>query len=516
MTDPATAPLEEILRLCAAAAPHPWYPRAFADSKGIARDLLDPYLDRLRLRGLIRLTDWVAGNGQGYALTPAGERVLQTPRLLAQLRTGNVPDGHDEPAERSVSPDRMTTYERGEKVREALVSAFDPADRSIPLVTKLLLAANILVFLYGLYLANQAGTMQEYLMGGDIATVHRIGGIHATDLLRVKWWQADWWRLLSCCFVHFGLLHLGVNMYSLYAIGPLIERVWGTWRYLIIYLFAGFGGSCAMVVFTPGPVGAGASGALWGLLAAFAGWVLLNRRYLPPAFTSSMLRQLVAVFLLNIFITFAVARISKSAHFGGGLIGLLTAALLNYERFAHGVSRWLLRLAVLAIPLLCFGVLLRTITIDPRWQTAFAQAQLLEARRELQELQDEVLPRVEPLQSAAVDVYDKQVLPLLGQDWQQRNPATVAAAQQALEQSKAKLTEADQTLTQAGPYDTPRVEALLQARKEYNTELVQLLQMAGRALHEGEKWTAQDDAELNKQTDRVKKARNRFQALLRP
>ncbi len=76
-------PLESILRLCAAKAPDPWYPSGYAKETGTPRDSLDPYLDQLRMAGLVRLTDWVSGHGQGYALTPAGEDVLKNPRQLA-------------------------------------------------------------------------------------------------------------------------------------------------------------------------------------------------------------------------------------------------------------------------------------------------------------------------------------------------------------------------------------------------------------------------------------------------
>src|SRR5262249_10876867 len=67
ITDPNPQAL--ILRLCADAAPNPWYPSAWVREQGISRDDVDPFLDQLRMGGLIRLTDWVAGHGQGYALT---------------------------------------------------------------------------------------------------------------------------------------------------------------------------------------------------------------------------------------------------------------------------------------------------------------------------------------------------------------------------------------------------------------------------------------------------------------
>jgi hypothetical protein len=61
MTNLGTDPLEAILRLCAAAAPKPWYPRLYTEETGVSRDSLDPHLERLRLGGLIQLTERAAG-----------------------------------------------------------------------------------------------------------------------------------------------------------------------------------------------------------------------------------------------------------------------------------------------------------------------------------------------------------------------------------------------------------------------------------------------------------------------
>src|SRR5713101_7198771 len=99
MSDPAKHPLESILLLCAKAAPDPWYPSVYAKESGNARESLDPYLDQLRMGGLIHLTDWVQGRGQGYALTPAGEQVVQNPRLMARLLAGKFIAAQPEPAE---------------------------------------------------------------------------------------------------------------------------------------------------------------------------------------------------------------------------------------------------------------------------------------------------------------------------------------------------------------------------------------------------------------------------------
>ena len=89
--------------------------------------------------------------------------------------------------------------------------------------------------------------------------------------------QGEWWRVLSCCFVHIGLLHLVMNMFMLFWIGPLLERMWGPWRFLLIYLISGVGGSFAVLGATPEVLVAGASGTIWGIMTSMAAWVVLNR-----------------------------------------------------------------------------------------------------------------------------------------------------------------------------------------------------------------------------------------------
>jgi membrane associated rhomboid family serine protease len=334
-------PLEAILRRCAEAAPEPWYPSLFAQASGVARDSLDPYLDQLRMAGLVRLTDWVQGRGQGYALTPHGQEVLQNPRYLARfVNDGRVP-GLPEPAQRE--PGWQPVHERRQAIKEALTG---PAT---PWVTRVIIALNILWFLFGLVLAGQQGIPSgSYLWGerGAMRVLHEIGAIIYEDIHTDR----QWWRLLACCFVHFGLIHLGVNMYSLYAVGPLLERMWGSWRFLVLYLISGLGGSAAMILWGGRALGAGASGALWGIMATMVTWILLNRRYLPRQVTAASMRQLILVFVLNIAITLGLPILSKEAHFGGGLVGLIAAVPMHVSLYGRPWQRALaLGLLVLAL-----------------------------------------------------------------------------------------------------------------------------------------------------------------------
>lgn len=130
--------------------------------------------------------------------------------------------------------------------------------------------------------------------------------------------EGELWRLVSSTFLHYGVTHLAVNMLSLYLIGGGVEQYLGRWKYLMVYLVAGLGGSVAVYLFTPMAVAAGASGAVFGLLGA-AGVIMIR--------TKQNLNALLGILLVNLFISF-LPGISLAAHAGGLVVGAaLTFAL---------------------------------------------------------------------------------------------------------------------------------------------------------------------------------------------
>jgi membrane associated rhomboid family serine protease len=377
MTPSVNDPLEAILRLCAATAPKPWYPKQYAAEAGVSRDALDAPLERLRLAGFVQLTEWVEGNGQGYALTPAGRRALQNPRELDRLNANRavLPDAAPPRPARPREGD-MTTYERGELVRETLLTP------TTPVMTRILLAANIAVFLYGLFLAQRVQLPTDVYLH-----LNPIGGVpaaHAEKFNQVLASQGavsgleygtglGWWaRLVASYFVHIGLTHLFMNMLFLYRAGPFIERMWGSWRFLVIYMLAGLGGSCMAMGLSPidsqGRLTllAGASGALCGIFAAEAAWLLLNRRYLPP----NIVRSWVGTLMQNTFLIVVISvlpGVSGLGHLGGAIVGFVSAVLVHYQRFGRGIMRLLAMGAVALVPILCLAGLSAAISLNPRW-----------------------------------------------------------------------------------------------------------------------------------------------------
>jgi rhomboid protease GluP len=130
------------------------------------------------------------------------------------------------------------------------------------------------------------------------------------------------WRFITPIFVHAGIWHIFVNMYSLYALGPAVERFFNTQRMLVIYFFSGISGVIFSVSFTPSH-SVGASGAIFGLLGSLGTFFFYHRKSLGPA-GQTYLRQIALVALLNLALGLAPT-IDNWGHLGGLVAGSFLA-----------------------------------------------------------------------------------------------------------------------------------------------------------------------------------------------
>ena len=139
------------------------------------------------------------------------------------------------------------------------------------------------------------------------------------------------WRMLTSLFVHGSILHILFNMYSLFILGPELERLVGRWRFLVLFLLSGLGGSVAVLLSSPASAVIGASGAIFGLFGAY----FVIARHL-----GGNSRQLIIVIVINLVIGFIVPNIAWQAHVGGLLIGALVAFVLvrTRDRQKRGVQ----------------------------------------------------------------------------------------------------------------------------------------------------------------------------------
>jgi membrane associated rhomboid family serine protease len=188
-----------------------------------------------------------------------------------------------------------------------------------PIVSWALIGANVGVFAIDAFLGGLAGLG---LMSGGGGPLMDWGYVSADRVA-----AGEWWRILSSAFLHFGILHLVLNMWALYLFGPLLEQLYGHLEYLVIYLLCAAGGSVLTILVAPDQAAVGASGAIFGLLGlAFA---VSRRRHLAlPRQTRAVLGQIGSLLLINLAFTFFVPGISITGHLGGLAVGLVLGWLL--------------------------------------------------------------------------------------------------------------------------------------------------------------------------------------------
>jgi membrane associated rhomboid family serine protease len=183
-----------------------------------------------------------------------------------------------------------------------------------PIVTQVMIAVNLAVFVVGLAMGDTVSGRGN----GDSGLLIDIGvfGPFVAEL-------GEWYRIFTAGFGHYGILHIGLNMYALYALGPSLERSLGWRRFLLLYLAALVGGSFGALLAEPNALTVGASGAVFGLM----GGLLAGQRSLGIDVWRSGLGP---TLLLNLVISFSFPGISVGGHLGGLAAGYV-CGWVNYE-----------------------------------------------------------------------------------------------------------------------------------------------------------------------------------------
>jgi membrane associated rhomboid family serine protease len=414
MSEPAATSIREtVLRQCLAADPEPWYPKEYAEKVGIDREGLYSLLNDLRIANLVQLTDWVKGKGQGYRITILGRQVLSDPAVLAQLREGKAAvTAAPAPAPEPVG---ATRFERGEAARRAL---FLPGRvRVVPA----LLALNLAAFAVSFAVAVRSVGVDpmRFLGSGDAIALHKVGAVTAPDLAR-----GEWWRLVTNCFLHYGLFHLALNMFTL-SLVRRVEVLWGSGRFLVLYLICGVCGSCVGIYYYPGDARhvvylAGASGALWGVMTSEAAWLVINYSHLPPAEVRAWLNQIFFALLVNLGVSM-LPGVSAAAHLGGGAAGVLTAGLLQAHRFGPPSRRSVASVMLALLP----GLFLLALSLGFEYESRL-QPFVRDVHREKL---DERLGKLAP----TLDGLEPQAEKLHLEESAKRDPAQVAKVREGLQ-----------------------------------------------------------------------------------
>jgi rhomboid protease GluP len=179
-------------------------------------------------------------------------------------------------------------------------------------VTGTIVIVNIAVFLF---MGTQgAGWIQPESMAPYLRYGANNGGFTA---------GGQWWRLLTSMFLHYGVIHLAMNMWTLFQAGLLLERLLGRTLYLLVYLGSGVLGGIVSILWNGDKAwSAGASGAVFGVYGAVLGYMLREKDALPKTFYKSTLKGTLIFAVYNLAFGLMIPRIDNSAHIGGLLAGL--------------------------------------------------------------------------------------------------------------------------------------------------------------------------------------------------
>ena len=140
--------------------------------------------------------------------------------------------------------------------------------------------------------------------------------------------NGQWWRLVTSMFVHFGIIHIGVNMWALWNLGRAAEILLGRFSFLLAYFASGILGSIASVYWHPLAAGAGASGAIFGMAGVLVTFVYLKKTPAHLQINKKMLSSLGSIIVYNLVIGASIPGISNAAHVGGLVMGASVGALL--------------------------------------------------------------------------------------------------------------------------------------------------------------------------------------------
>lgn len=181
-------------------------------------------------------------------------------------------------------------------------------------ITIFLLTANI--FLYAL---TWAASVRELggefnfvsLMGVDGRTLVRFGAKYGPLMA-----AGEWWRFVTPIFLHGGLLHLGMNSWVLYDLGPAVEALYGRQKFFVLYLLTGIAGVAASFLWRPYGISIGASGALFGLIGSMIAYGYRNRRSVSDPARNMFVKWAIYALLFG----FIVPGLDNAAHIGG-LVG---------------------------------------------------------------------------------------------------------------------------------------------------------------------------------------------------
>lgn len=215
-------------------------------------------------------------------------------------------------------PDHAAVGGAAAAPRQAVRTASRSLSQYGPFVTKGLIGINVGVYLLQLLMGAGMNANSGWIYEHGVLVSRAIDS--SGQLVGVS--EGEWWRLATAMFLHYGPIHLFMNMLLLWFIGPALEDYLGHGRFALLYVVSGLAGSAGALLWSPDSLTVGASGAIWGIMGA-ALVLEAQRVYVFGG-------QALGLVVLNLAITFLLPGISKGGHVGGLVGGAL--AILVFTR----------------------------------------------------------------------------------------------------------------------------------------------------------------------------------------
>ena len=196
---------------------------------------------------------------------------------------------------------------------DSSVKAEEIFKKKTPIITYLLILINVIVFAI------------TYIYGSGIEpnVLVKFGGLISTSN-----YSFNLSRIFTSMFLHVSIVHLILNMYSLYVLGSQLESFYGKFKFLIIYLVSGIAGNLlTLPLLQSNVVSVGASGAIFGLMGSLLYFGYHYRVYLGTVIKS----QIIPLIVLNLLIGFLVTSINNFAHIGGLVGGILISIVVGVK-----------------------------------------------------------------------------------------------------------------------------------------------------------------------------------------
>lgn len=218
--------------------------------------------------------------------------------------------------------------------------------------------------------------------------------------------DADYWRIVTAAFLHGSFLHIAMNMAVLWDVGPLVERIYGSKRFLLLYFFAAITASLNTLFWNPGGCSVGASGAVFGIFGAMLAFYQSHRKSIPAHVIKEKSRVVMAVIGYNLIFGVMQPNIDNAGHVGGLIGGFLIGLVLSPREPQQRRIRFLEVLGVAVCTALCFGLWTvdKTVPMDKNGTFAIMSALRMHAKGRAEESLNFLNRYIDDLHGAEPDV----------------------------------------------------------------------------------------------------------------